>query len=311
MMSPQVPRVVRLGSLSSESVSPIFTDLDLRNADKTRGRFEVSPLQELGLVRSITRGARFEALRLRHHIRRASTHALFVCVPLKGSVALSQAGQNCQLLRGDIALIDSRTEYALSMSEELDALWIRVPPEKLEERLPVTSNILAHRLDGSQGLGLIASRFILSIASQADILSQRPIAPIASILVDLLCAAASDLENPQVPTMKRAGARTLERAREFIEHHLGEEDLTPDIIAAGTGISTRYLAALFAGEGTTTMKWVLERRLELTKISLQTCTWTPGIIAEVAFRHGFGNISSFNRAFRQAYGISPRRVISG
>jgi AraC-like DNA-binding protein len=50
--------------------------------------------------------------------------------------------------------------------------------------------------------------------------------------------------------------------------------------------------------------WIRSRRLEACRQELAT-TASGTIIAAVARRHGFSNMSSFSRAFRAEYGLSP------
>ncbi len=302
-----ITRLVKVQSLSTESVSPIFVDLEMREASAASGTFAISQLDGLSVVRSRTKGSRFHVLRLQRHIRAASAHAFFASVPLRGSLTLAQGGRSCNLARGDIGLMDSRTEYTLGMSDELDALWIRIAPERLEARLSGIERFMAKRLDGSQGLGLIASRFIVATASQVEVLAHQCETSMSSILMDLLCAAAAAKD--AWPVYSRTAARNLERAQDFIDHHLGEEDLGPSQIASGVGISTRYLSELFAKEGTTVMGWVTRRRLDLVRAAIQDKAWSPGLIADIAYRHGFCNISSFNRAFKEAFSVTPRQLM--
>lgn len=309
MANMSTQRVVTLGALTSDSVSPIFVDLDICHAHNVRGRFELSELQGLSLVHSVTHGGKFEVMHLDRHISASNSDAIYACVPLSGNVSLTQQDRTCELARGDIGLMDARTEYRMEMSDNLDAIWIRISPETLESRSSNFPSMTARRLDGSQGLGLIASRFILSTASQVEILAQHRSSPVATILLDLLCATADAADEPLTMMFQRSGARTLERAKEFIELHLGEEDLDPAQIAAGTGISKRYLSELFASEGTATMRWVKARRLELARLALEGRIWTPGCIAEVAYRHGFTDVTSFNRSFRRAFDRSPRQFM--
>lgn len=304
----ETAKTVRINGLSPEGVSPLFVDLDVRSAAKVSGSFVISDVQGLGLTRSRTHGGAFEVFRLERHIQGDAAHAFYACIPMRGAVTLTQHGRTCRLMRGDIGLMDSRAEYGLFMPESLDALWVRIAPEVLETRLSTTSSFLAHRFDGSQGIGLIASRFILSVASQAEMLANQCVTPVASMMMDLLCAAAANDRSGKA-LLPRTGMRTLERAKSFIGLHLGEEDLNPAQIAAGVGISTRYLADLFAAEQTTTMAWVMRRRLELTKAALTSVSWTPGVISNVAYRHGFKNVASFNRAFRNTFGTNPRHFM--
>ena len=53
------------------------------------------------------------------------------------------------------------------------------------------------------------------------------------------------------------------------------------------------------------------RRLERCRDALARETWRPGIITQIAFAHGFINLSSFNRLFKKAYAVTPRGVTHG
>jgi AraC-like DNA-binding protein len=163
----------------------------------------------------------------------------------------------------------------------------------------------ARRIDCSRGAGLIASRFVRSVAWEAGCLKDRHSTLFSWVTIDLVAAALSADE--PVSYLRRLGGprRTWERACDYAERHLGDENLSPARIADAVGISTRYLSELFASQGTTTMEWVARRRLESCRAALERQSWAPGIITEIAFQSGFGNISSFNRSLRKHSGL-PR-----
>lgn len=301
-------KIVRVNHLSTEAIAPLFVDLDMRNSFQTRGSFTVTNIQELNLVRSITRGGAFQVYREERHIRQSAASDFFACLALRGQVTVAQEGRTCQLDRGDIALMDSRLEYMLAMPDEMDALWIRIPRRRVEGRLDSTKRIVAHRLNGSRGVGLIASRFILTSASQAQHLDPVLASPLASMMVDLLTSAII-AEVSASPPRKSSPMRTLERAKEFIEHHLDDEDLSLVRIAAAVGISPRYLTGLFSAEGCSPMAWVREKRLGASRHALEAQHWSSGAITDIAYRYGFGSISNFNRQFKAHYGVSPRQVM--
>ncbi|MDF1802126.1 MAG: helix-turn-helix transcriptional regulator [Thalassobius sp.] len=81
-------------------------------------------------------------------------------------------------------------------------------------------------------------------------------------------------------------------------------------MAQGVGISSRYLSEIFAAEGTSPMRWVRQRRLELCRMELERQTGGNQLICEVAYSMGFTNVSSFNRAFKAHFGQSPRDLIA-
>jgi len=91
----------------------------------------------------------------------------------------------------------------------------------------------------------------------------------------------------------------------WIEAHLGER-LSSERIAAACQLSVRHLNRLFAGEGTSLMAHVWERRLTRCHRDLASPTMRGRSITEIAFAAGFLDLSHFSRAYRARYGCSPR-----
>ena len=113
------------------------------------------------------------------------------------------------------------------------------------------------------------------------------------------------------PAASNRGRRMiLERARRYIDDHLDDDELSPLAIANGIGISARYLSEIFAAEGTSPMRWVRKRRLEMCRMELERNEGRQQLICEIAYSMGFANVSSFNRAFKSQFGYSPREVMA-
>lgn len=75
-------------------------------------------------------------------------------------------------------------------------------------------------------------------------------------------------------------------------------------IAAAIGLSERQLSRIFAAEGTSVPRAVLDARLDAAQ-SLLTVATLP--MAEVATRTGFASQAQFSRSYRQRYGLPPLR----
>lgn len=312
-MAPSDPSgssVVRLDRLSSASISPLFVKLELRNGDDTRGRFVTDRLPDLSFVRSRTHGGAFDIMRLNRHIRDGGTDDIFACVTLLGQVDVVQDAVRFRVKPGDIGLVDPCCEYQLGLSPAYDGLWVRMPRDRLHPRLVTSTSPFARGIDGRNGYGRLAAQFLLAIASQARSLRAAPYTPLSSTIVDLLAAAAtsSALDGVQLGS---GAARTLDRAMQYIEANLGDEHLSPATIAGAVGISPRYLSSLFARRGETIMGWTVSRRLERCRSELELRPWTPGGVTEIAYRNGFVNLSSFNRAFKARFCKPPRQCMPG
>ncbi|MCK1479529.1 helix-turn-helix domain-containing protein [Bradyrhizobium sp. 197] len=309
MSSKEPSRVLRLHGLMPNVMSSVFVEIDIINASGVVGRYSISELEGMRVVRGTTQGGRYQVLRSAQHIRETSSHAVFVCLPLVGELIIQQRGRRSGISSGDIGLLDSRDEYTIDISDGSDVLWLSFSPTQVEARLRGLSDNVGRRIDGSSGVGLVASKFLQSIEAEVENLANSRSAQINMAAIDLISAATSDREASHSFPRVKASRKTWERACDYIERHLDDENLSPAKIANAIGISTRYLSELFASEGQSPMGWVMHRRLEQCRMALRRQPWMPGIVTSIAFQYGFSNIPSFNRAFREAFGRSPRDVM--
>lgn len=100
----------------------------------------------------------------------------------------------------------------------------------------------------------------------------------------------------------------FERARHYIEAHLGDFELTPDRVAQQLRISRSNLYRAFENVGGVA-GYIQRRRLRAAHAEL--VGGTDRQVQEIAYRHGFKLASDFTRAFRREFGISPREARAG
>lgn len=93
-----------------------------------------------------------------------------------------------------------------------------------------------------------------------------------------------------------------DRAKEFIEQHLGDPGLSPSRVAAACHVSLRCLQDAFAVTGDSPAGWIRERRLQQARAELLTSDRSA---AAIGARWGYPNPTSFGRAFRARFGAPP------
>jgi len=109
----------------------------------------------------------------------------------------------------------------------------------------------------------------------------------------------------RISLQSRKGIRNthLSRAVEIMRTTL-DSPTSPALIAARLGISVRQLERLFKRSLSVTPKrYYVEMRLERARSLLLQ---TEMSITEVAMASGFESAGHFSRAYRQAYGVTPR-----
>ena len=95
----------------------------------------------------------------------------------------------------------------------------------------------------------------------------------------------------------------FERARLYIEAHLGEFDLSPERVAQELRISRSNLYRAFESVGGVA-RFILRKRLHAAHEELIGSAEKQ--VQEIAYRHGFKLASDFARAYRREFGMSPR-----
>lgn len=115
------------------------------------------------------------------------------------------------------------------------------------------------------------------------------------------------LTRPACEKAQRAAVRvSCEAIKHFIAGHLYRTDLTPKTAAQALRISQRYLHKIFAESGTTFCQYVHRLRLEDSRRKLKDPEAAQRPICDIALELGFYDHAHFSRAFRKAYGLSPR-----
>jgi AraC family transcriptional activator of tynA and feaB len=168
---------------------------------------------------------------------------------------------------------------------------------------------MAQRIDGSSGIGHVASSMMSAALDEAPNMHKSEANRIANHLLDLLGLSLSgSLENGATGRSTTYRKSTLRRIQDYIELRLDEEELSPELLASEHGVSVRYIGKLFEREGISVASWIRMRRLERCRMDIENPEKSGCSISDIAYSHGFGNISSFNRAFRARYGLSPRTL---
>lgn len=93
-----------------------------------------------------------------------------------------------------------------------------------------------------------------------------------------------------------------------ITANLDDCDLSVAAVARRQHVTPRYIHKLFEGEGRTFSAFVLGRRLSRAHRILNDPRVGDRRISSIAFDVGFGDLSYFNRVFRQRYDATPSEI---
>jgi len=102
---------------------------------------------------------------------------------------------------------------------------------------------------------------------------------------------------------KHRSGLNLSQIKAFIETGLSDATFDLGTVTARFGVTARQVQKLFQAENTTFSRYVLERRLDMAR--LRVSRQNNRSISSIAYEVGFGDLSYFNRVFRQHFGMTP------
>jgi AraC-like DNA-binding protein len=233
------------------------------------------------------------------------------CIVRGGGGMMAQDGRRADFGIGDLVLYDTSRPYLAGLTPDVPAtqmLLLRFPRSLLPLPSRELRRLSAVRIPGAQGIGALSSQFLLHLARHMHELNPSDTARLSTLTLDVLTAAlAHELDaDDSVPQPSRHRA-LIARIHAFIQHNLGDPDLSPASIATAHHISLRQLHKLFHEQGHTVAGWIRERRLQQCRRDLADPRLATRPINAVAARWGFTSPAHFSQAFRSTYGLSPRQ----
>ena len=290
----------------NEVISDVFAPLETRpaNAGEFDAEVRCTQIGRLRLANAVSRAATVQ--RSKSQAAKIDTHRFFLHVQLQGQLLVKQENHEALLEEGDLVLSDSTLPYSLSYDDLCSTLVLIVTADELRRHLPTPEEVTGVKLSGSRGLSRTTSLMLRSVWEQAEEgLPPELGSRIADGILDVFATSWAATRNIVVADAAIVGARRVQIKR-YIEANLREPELNVRSVAAGFGISPRYLHILFANESETVSSYILRRRLEECGKQLTDVLWQRRTITEIAFGWGFNNATHFARVFRNHYGTSPR-----
>jgi AraC-like DNA-binding protein len=135
-------------------------------------------------------------------------------------------------------------------------------------------------------------------------------------LTNMDAVSASVFEDTTVEMLRNAlvlrgsadtmrNARALHRVQAVLLARFREPSLRIEDVSQELGIHPRTIQRLFQSIGTTPMRWLEEQRLNKIALELRSSAHACRSITQLALSCGYNDQSSFGRAFKRRFGVSP------
>lgn len=213
-------------------------------------------------------------------------------------------GRRFRAARGDIVIVHE------SLRQTFDLPDTRLTAIVLDERqmadiAPTIRNAAIHHVPAAApGVALLAgyARLLLDGAPLDDG-GQR----LAGDQLHQLAALALDSgRGPVRSDLPGVGGARLSLIKEDVARNLTDPGLDVASVARRQGVTPRYIQRLFERDGTNFGQFLREARLDLARSALEQGDGRT--ISAIAYDCGFGDLSNFNKAFRQRFGATPRDI---
>ena len=291
-------------TLWHRSVARTYFPLDIQFADPARfeGTIESCAMGEASLSRLRSQPLLYD--RRASHLSRDGGREFLVTLPMSGEVRFSQAGRDLRCAPGGFVVERGWEPYTFGYERAADLLVLKVECDVLAARGVSAERLRSVTIPCDHASGGLFADVMRSAAARMGEMAPAARKHAGSSLVDLFCLAF--VEDRDAGESGSASVRQAHRtrARTFIRRHLAREELDPAAVAAGCGISLRYLHLIFSETETSVAATIREERLQLAS-DLLARAGSETRISDICYRAGLADPSHFCRLFRRRFGMSP------
>jgi AraC family transcriptional activator of tynA and feaB len=269
------------------------------DAREFKGCIEYGDLGESGICRVVSGSHRY----VRNPRSAFDTQApAMIVLQTRGTSYFQQDGRKNCLAPGDWNVYDTTLPFSIAstgQSEHFVFLHRCGTARNLRQALEG----MPGRSFGRDGLERTVRDLISSAFRECEKMSYRAGEGAAGAIMQMIGVAieeAAEAPGTSAPTLKS-------QIVNFIEANLADERLAVGMIASAFAYSTRQIHRMFHDEtGMTVSEYIWKSRLEHSFGDLRNADNQGRTITDIAFTWGFSNAAHFSRAFKEAYGITPR-----
>jgi AraC-like DNA-binding protein len=223
---------------------------------------------------------------------------------VRGVSVVAQGGREAVLHPGDVAVYDTTSPYTIHSRTGIDQHFFCIPTAELALPVDAIRHVAALRFPRDDPVVELTRTYLARLAGSQMVTGPSALDALAVPSVELVRAMIASQLGDGAPKAAVLDATLDTRILQYVRTHLADPDLDARRIAKAHNISVRQLYVVLAQAGISLGDWVREQRLEGARRDLTRQRSLP--ISTVARRWGFVDPSHFGRAFKRAYGSTPR-----
>ncbi|UGS34568.1 AraC-like ligand-binding domain-containing protein [Capillimicrobium parvum] len=246
------------------------------------------------------------------HIAAYDPEVFKLSLQLRGSSVISQQDRVAHLRPGDMTLYESSRPYSVRGMAPFEMAIFVFPRNLFRLSLRRMEGRTATRIAGDSGIADVIGPFLRALTARAS-RGELPARcdELGEGVVDLVSALYARGPDGEPPVGRTERDTQLTAIKAFIEEHLRDDDLSPDLVARAHYVSKRHLYKLFETEDVGVSEYIRHQRLERCRQDLRDPALGHESLSRIAADWGFTRAEHFSRLFRSAYGCSPSEYRSG
>ncbi|MBR1091672.1 helix-turn-helix domain-containing protein [Bradyrhizobium manausense] len=230
----------------------------------------------------------------------------FLVVFTSGAAELNECGRVAAIREGEAVLSSNGSPASFVIPTRSRTLSYRLSRALLRPHVRNLDDLTARPIPRESQLLRLLVGYSGALNDQSALATAGLRRAVSAHMHDLAALLLGGKAEP--PLNEGLQAARLKAIKDDVLRRLAQSDLSVDEIAASQQISERYIRKLFASSGTTFSDFVREARLDCAHRILTDPAQMQRPINAIAYESGFGDLSYFNRAFRQRYGMTPSEV---
>jgi len=239
-------------------------------------------------------------------IARSDVDHISLTVRSKGGFSLDVEGRTAEVNTGDMCILDMTRRSKLQASD-YRSLTLILPRAMLEPHVVDLDRLHGKILPKGSPSNAMLSAHMRLLHTQAPSFELPDIHAAAKGTVALVAAFAGPSTDGRDFIARTGPAMFLDTCRRLIDANLHDQRLGPGYLCQRLGVSRAKLYRMFEQLGGVTL-YIQRRRLLRAFQLIVDPAYAHERVSAIAIRCGFNNVPAFNRAFRQAHGMSPTEL---
>ena len=226
-----------------------------------------------------------------------------------GRRLVSQLGRETEVEPGGGILSSNAHASTVIVPEPSHFICIALPRKPILALVPNLEDLLARSVPANNGVLQLLESYLTVLEREESGDTPELRHSVVTHIHDLVAVALGCMrDHIEIANGRGIRAARLHAIKSEIAKNLARSDLSAGALAARHGVTPRYIHKLFESDGTTLSRFILGQRLSLVHRKLTDIRNAGQTIGALAFAAGFGDLSTFNHAFRRHFGATPSDV---